>query len=470
MDENGHLTQLMTELGTSVKNAVDVGLASSRFEPELRTYSRWLIDAFEYNENGPGASSAHLENVQAQTWFIAVEKVQQEARDSLAYKESLASLLSAFGDNAINARLDRFVYRIASDYFETGKFDADLVKGLADVILKELHDQPIRHWSEVWLTGTVLGTNKIEFGSGQVMRKITKEDLEKNQLGDSPLARTFLFPAASAILEIEMQSTSNLEVQKAVEKTIAMLRLFSAIGVSYSYCRNYSEALWPPFGAVSYPGNAGNPLGKFLVRDAEAKRFKRFWQAFQGRIPEAFYLPPGGREEDHVTISYRHYCDSLMQDGLIERRVANSIMGLEALLLKPGGEQQELTYRLKNRIAKLLGNFSYDPLGVQKVVSDAYSVRSTFAHGSRLSYKDKTKLEGRYGSVDALLIKVLGYLRACMIVSTVVPLGKDAFINLIDASLVDSKKNEQLGGTLETSRPILQELEAGDVPLSSLRT
>ena len=75
--------------------------------------------------------------------------------------------------------------------------------------------------------------------------------------------------------------------------------------------------------------------------------------------------------------------DALMQNGMIERSIANAIMGLEGLLLKSGGEVQELAHRLSNRTAKLLSNFKYDPLEVKKIVSDAYGARSLFVHGGQ---------------------------------------------------------------------------------------
>jgi len=86
---------------------------------------------------------------------------------------------------------------------------------------------------------------------------------------------------------------------------------------------------------------------------------------------------------DHLTVAYNRYTDALSQNGVLERRIANAVMGLEALFLK-SSEDQELVYRLRIRISKLLSLLGYDPYEVKKIVSDVCTIRSRFVHGGIL--------------------------------------------------------------------------------------
>jgi hypothetical protein len=159
---------------------------------------------------------------------------------------------------------------------------------------------------------------------------------------------------------------------------------------------------------------------------------------------------------NYLTIAYNRYSEALLKNGLFERRVANAVMGLEALILKPG-EKQELTYRLGIRISKLLSQLGYSPHEARNVINDAYKVRNLFAHGGQLDYKGKKKLESKYHDIKNLLLPTLNYLRILLVVMILTKKGKDEFIDLIDDSLVDKEKETQLHGTLSEVREILKE-------------
>jgi hypothetical protein len=145
----------------------------------------------------------------------------------------------------------------------------------------------------------------------------------------------------------------------------------------------------------------------------------------------------------------------LLQDGLIERRIANGIMGLESLFLKPSGEVQELSYRVRKRVAKFLANLGLSPIEVEEAMNDAYQVRNRFAHGGRLSYGEKRRLEGKYKDLKNLLRTTLEYLRMSIVALIVLPQEKEALIDLIDDALVDRKRNEELENRLSNVKRIL---------------
>jgi len=192
---------------------------------------------------------------------------------------------------------------------------------------------------------------------------------------------------------------------------------------------------------------------KSQIRKEDIQRLKIFWQRMMRFLPSSFY-EYGETKLDHIAIAYKRYCDGLLQNGVLERRIANAVMGLESLFLK-GGEMQELIYRLSIRIAKIFVLLGYDSYKVKDIVRDAYKVRSLFVHGAHLSYKQKRKLNREYGDIRSFLLSLLDYLRISIIVMIFMKKEKEEFLDLIDDSLVDHDKDTQLANLLTSVKSLI---------------
>jgi hypothetical protein len=214
-----------------------------------------------------------------------------------------------------------------------------------------------------------------------------------------------------------------------------------------------SESVIGIVGGTLTSGSRTGALETYLVTQEDVPKLKKFWQTMIKVIPENF-IEFGITKTDHLAIAYKRYSDALLENGLLERRIANGVMGLEALLLKPG-EIQELSYRLGVRVAKLFGLLGHDPHEIRKVIGDAYRVRSLFAHGGQLSYERRRKLEAKYKDVKNILLSVLEYLRILIITMILSRRGKSEFIDLVDDSLVDKKREEFLNSTISSAKDIL---------------
>jgi len=224
--------------------------------------------------------------------------------------------------------------------------------------------------------------------------------------------------------------------------------------VAYFSYRMYSEALLSVIGGTLTSGNRWLSADRMVLNQETVPRLQHFWKEFSPLLPDSFYWPTG-RTEDSTNIAYRHYCDALLQDGLVERRIANAIMGLEALFLKPHGEVQELSFRLKKRVSKVLGCLNFDALETERVIQDAYACRNRFAHGGRLSHGERRKLEAEYQSLTTLLTTTLEYLRSSIVASLSVPREKEALIDLVDDSLIDGKSSNELNSAMSRARNVL---------------
>ena len=146
-----------------------------------------------------------------------------------------------------------------------------------------------------------------------------------------------------------------------------------------------------------------------------------------------------------LTIAHDRYKEALFDAIVFENRIATAMMGLEALFLL---ETQELSYRLGTRVSKIMSFLKRNPFEVRDFMKTAYSIRSTFAHGSVLTHKEKKRLEGRYKDMGRILTAILDYLRLGILLSFLTDLSKEELLFLIDDSLIDNKKSIELQNRL----------------------
>jgi len=310
--------------------------------------------------------------------------------------------------------------------------------------VKDLRDEPLKCGAQVELEGIVIQPERIELKMGDldiVLRQTTIEDLEKEFPVYGFIGPRFM-PHPSAILSIQFLGRYANEIQTNVERAITVLRLFKVGSVRFISYRMFSESITDIMASGTITaGQSEQALEKYLVTEADTDRLKKFWQTMMRVLPRNLY-ELGEAKSDHLSIAYKRYCDALMQNGLLERRIANCVMGLESLFLK-GGEAQELAYRLSVRTGKLFGLLGHQPHKVRETIKDAYETRSLFVHGGHLSYKDRKGLERVYGDLRSFLTVLLDSLRLSILVTMFEKRDKDEFIDLIDESLIDPEGPEE---------------------------
>ena len=439
------LSEVLKQLSLFVKKTVEKGISDGTLQPEEVEYFRWKVDNPQYTDRGVIARGARGESIYKQSWSKASRKVEEITKQSSEYARALERLASIFGKKEkLPQDIDYFVSALIRRYFDEPQFGDSDVDALITTFLKELRGEPLKHGARVELKGVELLLEKIEPDIGITLRQPKLEDLEKEFPVYPPLRRHDL-PHPSAILNVEFFGRRIVELQDRIEQAISILRLFKVGSVKWTSYQTYTEAV--TMGRFS--GTAGEITSAhetYLVTPKDVQRFKKFWQTMGKFIPRSFFEPEATRI-DYLTIAYNRYSDALLLNGILERRIMNAIMGLEALFLKTE-EKQELVYRLKTRIGKLLSLFGYNPHGIRRILRDAYRIRSVFAHGGQLSYGERKKFEKKYKDVKNVLLPVLDYLRISLIVMILSNKGKNEFIDLIDESLSDRKREEYLNSLI----------------------
>jgi len=452
---SNELFDVLKQLALYIKKIIEEGTSNGTIQSEVDEYIKWKVDKFQYTDKGITNSNAHGEYLTKKSWFRASVKLEESVKQSREFTLALEPLTAEFSNkDTASQDLNNFVTKLIHRYFYNLKFKERDLDSSITTFLGELRGEPVKYGAEVELVGITLRPERIEIDVGIMLRQPKIEDIEK-EFPAYGFMQTHFLSKPSAILNIEFPGIGTREIQRRVEQAIAILKLFKVGSVKLTRYQIYSDSITDiMFSGTLTSGEKYTALETFLVTDEDVQRLKKFWRVMNDSLPKSFY-ESGVTKTDHATIAYNRYCDALSQNGILERRIANSIMGLEALFLKPG-EMQELVYRLTLRISKLLSLLGYNPHEIKKIVTDAYKVRNLFANGGHLSYKKKKRLESKYKDVNTVLQSVLDYLRISIIVMILINKEKDEFIDLIDDSFIDRKKEEQLNYAISNCNGVIR--------------
>jgi hypothetical protein len=450
---NDQLINGLNLLSQTIESQVDEGISKQTIEAQDEVYFRWKVDKFQYTDKGVADYSAHGEYFTKKSWFQATIKLEESIKQSSEYTSALECLVNVFGNsNRLSDNLDYFIATLVRQRLESPAIEEANVNSLIATFLKDLHEEPVKYGADVELQGIVLRPESLELSHEITLRQTKVEDLERELAVHGFMLGHDFLPHPSAIMRIEFLGRRANEIQKRFRKAIAILRLFKVGSVEYISSRMFSESIIDriAFGTLT-SGKAGTALETYLVTEEDIQKLKKFWQTMNDSLPESFFWTDVA-PVDYLTIAYNRYSDALLENGLLERRIASAVMGVEALILT--GETQELSYRLGIRTSKLLSLLEHDPHEVKKTINDAYKVRSLFAHGGQLSDKGKKELESKYGDARNLLLSILDYLRILLIVMMLSRKGKDEFIDLVDDSLVDKKREEQVNNVISQAKEV----------------
>ena len=455
--EKQDLITVLKQLALGIKKEIDDSRSRGMIQPEEKLYYRWKVDKFQYTEKGMTESSAHGEYITKKTWFRASIKIEEFIKKYDEYSSALEILTKIEGrKNKIAHDLERFIGELIFRYLDDLKFSGMDVDIFVTNFLKDISEEPLKCGAEVELDGIVVLPENIEVKTGDtniILRPTRIEDLEK----EFPVYGFIMQPylkTPSAILNIEFLGREVNEIQIKVNQAITILRLFKVGSVKYISYRMHSESVTNVTASgISTAGESERVLEKSQITEEDIQTLRKFWQIMTKTLPLSFYAF-GETKLDHITIAYKRYCDALLQNGVLERRIANAVMGLESLFLK-GGENQELIYRLSIRIAKLFSLLGYDSYRVKEVVRDAYKVRSLFVHGGHLSDNEKRKLNDKFGDINSFLLLLMDYLRISIIMMLFIKKEKEEFLDFIDDALVDKDKDSQLNNLLNTTRNVI---------------
>lgn len=441
------LQECLIRLVNDVFSIATAGLQKKTLSPEPYRCVRWKVTDFEYSDAGITRLSQQDEKFLKPMWHYAVLEVQNEVKKSRVYKEVLKKISESYDlrKRQIDRFLEKLVSIIAFDILEKEVEDPSQLDAYVVRFLKDLNKENQESRATVGLLGIIMRPEVLELDENTTLKKTAPSDLEREAMVEEAYMQ--LPPTPTAIMYIKVLARGPNKLQREIHKAIAVLKLFKVGSVRYTQYRMSSESITDITSGTITSGRGPGPE-KYLITDHEVESLKTFWSRLRNIVlPDSVYRSP--ERVDHISIAYQRYTDAL-DVGVLEKRMASAIMGLEALYLHPG-ERQELSYRLRLRAAKLLSLSGYDSREVYSNLADAYDIRSTYVHGGVLNQKQKTKLKKRHENLVRFLRQILDYLRTSIVVFIVSRQDKKPLIDLIDGTFVDPAKNRELRGIVASA-------------------
>lgn len=435
------LDPLVQDIVQEVTNAVSTKLVL----PGERFWLEWKASTFSYSENGPEFGVLTGNRVARPDWSAAPRILQPRIANHATYLSILDALKNDYPDQAaaMPDYLGKFTLAAISIVVsDTANIRVPELESLCKNFLNDLAAGPITHSAKVNVNGIVLRPPSIQIAVGVRLRQTTREDIENASPSHfefhNPLANT---PQAIAEIQYVGARDQTAELQREVGRFISVLRLFGVGSVFYTSYQMESNAVLSAWGAHATLGSGiiATAGERYVIKQEDEDRLKMFWRTMSHAIPKGCY--DFQKQVSHLTLAYDRYSDAILNNGIVERRIANAVMGLEALLLD---EPHELNYRLGIRIAKALSLVGKRPLEVRHRIHDAYRIRSLFAHGGHLSYKEKARLERRYGDMKNFMLPLFDYLRSLIVLMIALHSDKGEVIDLLDDALIDQEKHETL--------------------------
>lgn len=441
--------ELIKKLTLFIKEFVEKGKKDSTLVPATQQYRKWKLNDFEYTDAGVKSLGAQEKAIMKPDWDRADITVMDATENTDLYK----NLINKMPDLAEShsSILTNFTSKISYYCLTSEKIHDSKLFEYTERLTKELNGEPVKTGAEIELVGIALRSKSINISKLVNIRQTTLEDVETEtpEYMHEFLAE-HVYP--SAIMNLNAYEKFAIDLQNEIERVILLLRLFKCGSIQWSKYRMHSDGFTGLTGGEFTAGRT-HVLDTALILESEEEQLKKFWSSMWNKVPNSFFHFEKNANS-FKDIVYQRYTDALLEFGPIERRISNAVMGLEGIFLRDRDEQQELSYRLRLRIAKVMKFFEYDPFEVKRIVRDCYGVRSRFVHGGTLSHDSKQELEERYGSINELRMKLLNYLRVSLVISILMPTGKDDFISRIDNSFLDKDAETKLEQVLNPAKHV----------------
>jgi Apea-like HEPN len=408
-------------------------------------------------ETGVRVSRTNQQYLSKPSWFTATWQISEKAKGLPEYSIFQETLCAIAGKN-IDHVLTQAVSVITGKLFAAESLNSS---ELLDYLLKAIANVPVPAWSDIDVYGvSIKDTPDLTFTLGNrrfVFRQLDVADYKWEYnvaIGAKPRFRIDRVPPSS-VLKIEMNAWRHYELQIEASKMTAMLRLFRVCSVIFGR-QTYSSL--SPFtammGETSPPEIPFHVNHEITLTSESAKMLQQFWSLVEPNwLHKLQEQTP--QKDTPISIAYERYCDSLLTNHPIERKISFAIMGLEAIYL---GEKQtqELMYRLKLSVCKVLSKLDFENEEVRKHLKDGYQIRSEYVHGGRLSDGEKKKYEAKGITLDKLACKLLDYLRISLLHLIVSKQSKNEFLNLLEDSLIERNRDDELQTMMESEKIILK--------------
>ena len=406
------------------------------------------LDNFSYSKSGPNYTGATIRQENKKTWVRASLILGIQLFGSEEFIKLENHLIQNYDHPYTKDWFKQYLYQLIAIVMEgPNSTNPDPITTHKKKFIGNLIDAPLPATISAKFKGLILESKELIINQHIKLRQTIKSDLEK------PINIHFneiSWEIPSAILEIGLQlkSAEHGLLNREVKRIVTLLSLFKTgsihiISTESSYHKLTST------GGQSSSNRSHHPWKKYHLVKTEEDLFLSFLNNLN--LPEKLYT--NTNNPDYLTTAFDRFNEALLEEVAIERRIANAVMGIEALL---SIENQELSFRMQSRTARLLSIFNnLKAIDIRTSMAEAYSIRSKYAHGGYLEEKDKKRLKAKFQDLDQFVIKITDYLRLLLLITITCHLEKPKLIRLIDDALIDDASLSALRESVQVAKQVI---------------
>lgn len=435
---------LLKELSNEIYKTILQNLESKNIRPVEDVFTQWIYPDSYYSESGVIVEGVHSNEFVKPSWDRANRGVIDEVKSLEIFKRLDGCLQEKFKKNPL---ISIATINFVSFFIHRLLEDIQSFEGIKDEIIRhfllELDGEPMKSYSTVFIQGVIINSPPIRLNENLVLRRISKEELEKPVKALSHFEKPISpFDNISACFDIEIPLSIDpwVTLQSEVEKNTSILRLFCTASIYRPiYTLNTNSILNFIPGGPMRSLHVHHSFVSHIILEADTNNLIEFYNSI--KLPSVLY-DSGRKASTPIKVAFERYKESLLDNETMERRIATVVMGIEAIMSEGGSE---LIYKISTRGSKLFGIIYGNPSRYKELLRDAYEIRSSFAHGDILTKKQINRLQRKYGEdLKNIFLEVANFLRISIIIF--LKLGKDkrAFISLIDNALIDLEEHKKL--------------------------
>lgn len=439
-------------------NATDLvsrARTDGRIAPQIFVETYWSFPGFAYGPNGPVPGNGSGQPREIKNWSKAAEILLAEVKREGTYRELLAEIESTPKPETIDpeAFLDGQIRAFLDYVLSEPPHDTEAARQASEFLQLHLSGHPVPHGVNARIGGIVVPDGPIRLRYRDLSITIRQTERADVEVPVSFRPGPFIHSAPDCIASIRLSGRPFLDAQVQEDRLITILRLFTG-AAAVNLGTELQSVPWGQSIGYSYTGQGRFPWRKVPLEPHDQQSLQQFWERFVELLPPSVG-PSAPKTPESIAVAFERFNDALDAGGSFERSVTSAVMGLEALYLKPAGEQAELTYRLCNRAARSMAYLGRNPVQTREVIDLAYDVRSGYVHGGRTTLKDRKRIERLYKSLTNFQIELLELLRFSLVASLLRALEKEEFIELVDECLIDPSKGAQLEGLFAEAKNLL---------------
>jgi len=441
-----HILPLVEVITSTLKSEIKTG----KVQIDIVLFDRWEVNSLDYKDTGFHLAMRESQIAKPFTLSTSI-KIAEIVHKSPEYYDLIEFLKTNahIEENPVNL-VNYFIIGIIEKYLEnSAKFIANLTNlksetdRFVDALVADLKNESNKTKIIVECYGIILHEDEIKLSPDIILRKPIAEDFNTESIS-SPFSIYTDFPEPTAILDISLQAKCRQDLYNEILKTIAILQLFRPMCIKWHVYRINSESFNPSIKRKDPPIEKYLTFENYILENRDVESLKDFWKIVYPILPQNLNISDEN-DINFISNAYRFYSDSISQNGMIERKIASAVIGLDSIFLKTINEDKK-SKQLTLRISKLLINENFDPTMIKDVIGEAYFCRSKYLHGELLSNKDRQRIAEKYGgNVNNLLTVILEFLRISIVILFHFQSGnKEKFLDMIDMSLNDENGNQPL--------------------------